>query len=93
MYQNLKSTSVLTVTNESLVRLIISPENEGETSVPDGYTLKFIAKAVYTNDSNEIVTNDVTWHSNNYLKLNPTVPNGTFEGLSLALKKYQRHGD
>ncbi|KGJ90142.1 Ig-like domain-containing protein [Colwellia psychrerythraea] len=86
-YQNLISTSVLNVTNESLVRLVISPEMEGETSVPDGYKIKFTAEATYTNDSKVIVTDDVTWHSTDYLNLNPTSPNGTFEGIEPSMEE------
>jgi uncharacterized protein YjdB len=80
-FESLGSTSVLNVTEESLVRLTISPEKEGEISIPDGYTVKFTAEATYTGDSKVIVTNDVTWHSSDYLNLNPSVPNGTFEGI------------
>ncbi|TWX64292.1 hypothetical protein ESZ36_20165 [Colwellia demingiae] len=84
-FQGLSSSTELTVTDESLVSIAISPV-EGQTSVVDGYKLSFTAEATYTDDSKVIVTNDVTWHSTNSVKLNPSVPNGTFEGIEPSIE-------
>lgn len=86
-FQTLVSTSVLSVMNESLVRLVISPENEGETSVPDGYKIKFTAEATYTDDSKVIVTDDVIWDSTDFHNLNPTSTNGTYEGIEPSMEE------
>lgn len=80
-FQGLQSSSLLTVTNASLVSLTISPEVPGETSVPAGYTFNFTAEGTYSDDSTGPITNDVTWLAINYAVLEAIEPKGTFRGV------------
>jgi Protein of unknown function (DUF1566)/Bacterial Ig-like domain (group 2) len=81
-YQGLQSSSLLTVTNATLVSLTISPEIPGETSVPAGYTFNFTAEGTYSDDSTGPMTNDVTWLAINHTALEAIEPKGTFRGVS-----------
>ena len=81
-FQGLQSSSLLTVTNATLVSLTVSPEIPGETSVPAGYTFNFTAEGTYSDDSTGPMTDKVTWLSLNHTFLEAIEPKGTFRGLS-----------
>jgi len=81
-FQGLSSSTELTVTDESLVSIVISPSVDGETSVADGYELSFTAEATYTDDSKYDVTQDVDWYSSVNAVLYPLEEKGEFEGVN-----------
>jgi hypothetical protein len=80
-YQGIQSSTLLTVTSATLESLTISPEVEGETSVPAGYTFKFTAEGTYSDDTKGPITNDVTWLSLDHRVLDEVEPKGTFRGV------------
>lgn len=81
-FQGLQATSTLLVTNESLVKLMITPEKDGNTSSPAGYTLNFVAEALYTDDSIHDVTNLATWLSSSSAVLRLINTDGKFEAIA-----------
>lgn len=81
-FQGIQSNSTLLVTNESLVRLMVSPVEEGNTSSPAGYTLNFVAEALYTDDSIHDVTNLASWDSSSSAVLRLMNTNGQFEAVT-----------
>ncbi len=81
-FQGLSSSSVLSVTDASLVSVTISPSSAGETSVPEGYILYFTAEATYSDGSKHDVTQAVDWHSSDNTVLYTLSVKGEFEGRS-----------
>lgn len=84
-YQGLQSSTLLTVTNATLVSLTISPVKAGAITVAEGHSISFTAEAAYTDDTTQTVTNQVTWVSSNDHILSLSETNGTFKGVASGL--------